>query len=210
MNVGEYGTVACVLFYNKYHLWAGWEGLSVWTSAQELRACFFPTFLHPSLVVNLLPFTQTSSSFSHLLLIPVWVTGSSILLLLKHSSYLQRILLHILHANVRANANPACWMCPLSWRDSICFVLHLSKAFLTSFFPQLQLLRFTSCPTQTVYFTTACGAYLSTRSATSQQNDSLAALGSLGAVLRKQTFLGIPQREIPQAALIRANCLYEK
>lgn len=32
-NVGEYGTVACVLFYNKYHLWAGWEGL--WTSAQD-------------------------------------------------------------------------------------------------------------------------------------------------------------------------------
>lgn len=65
----------------------------------------------------------------------VWVTGSSpiaytftsktFFLLATHSSP---------YANVWANANPACQMCLLSWRGSICFVLHLSKAFLTSFF----------------------------------------------------------------------------
>lgn len=86
------------------------------------------------------------------------------------------------------------------------------KSFSNLFFPRvlLRLLRFTSCPTQTVYFTTARGAYLSTQSATSQQHDSLAALRPLGAVLCEQTFLRIPQREIPQAALVAANFLYEK
>lgn len=80
-------------------------------------------------------FHTISSPFSHLLLIPVWVLAALpllIFLLLKHSSYLQHILLHIL--NVWANANPVCRMCLLFWRDSICFVLHLLKAFLTSFF----------------------------------------------------------------------------
>lgn len=73
--------------------------------------------------------TCSSFQFESLAALPLLI-----LLLLKHSSYLQHILLHILHANVWANANPACRMCLLSWRGSICFVLHLSKAFLTSFF----------------------------------------------------------------------------
>lgn len=133
MNVGERSTLARVLFCNKYYLRLSQEGFSyrlnictrTWSaSLSNIPQAFcwlalpFTHFLHR-------PHTCSSFQFSSLALLPHCLSASLVTLDPDHAQA-RYFLLHILHANVLANANPAQQICLPPHRDHICFVLHLS------------------------------------------------------------------------------------